>query len=75
MNRRRMASLGLWAALAGAQPGCARQLTNSQVALGAVGVAVVLGAVVLEGAANNCNLRNTCPTRPIAVPDARAGGH
>jgi hypothetical protein len=69
-----MAGLGLWAALAGAQPGCARQLTNSQVALGAVGVAIVLGAIVLDGAATNCNLRSTCPMRPVTVPDARAAG-
>jgi hypothetical protein len=54
---------GLCAALVGAQPGCAHQLTNRDVALGAVAVGVVVGLAVLSGAATNCDLRGTCPTR------------
>jgi hypothetical protein len=72
MNTRRIAGLGLWAALAGAQPACAHQLTNSEVALGAVGVAFIAGVLVLNARQGNCDLRGTCPTPPITVPDARA---
>jgi hypothetical protein len=74
MNMRRIAGFGLWAALAGAQPGCARQLTNSEVALGAVSVAFIAGVMVLNARQGNCDLRGTCPAPPIAGPDARAPG-
>ena len=74
MIMRRIAGVGLWAALAGAQPGCARQLTNSEVALGAVSVAFVTGVMVLNARQGYCDRRGTCPTPPISGPDAPAPG-
>lgn len=77
MLKRWIAGFGLCAALLGAQPGCAHQMTNSELALDAVGIGLVVGAIVLSSTTTNCNLRNTCPTRdPAAVRSgvARSSG-
>jgi hypothetical protein len=60
----RCAALALCTALA-AQPGCAhQQLTNQQVAAGAVGVVVVVGFLVLMGMAADCERAGQCPKPP-----------
>lgn len=57
----RSAALALSIALA-ASPACAHgQLTNQQVALGAVGVAVVVGAMIVTGMAIDCERTGPCP--------------
>jgi hypothetical protein len=71
MVKRWIAGSGLCGALLGAQPGCAHQMTNSELALDAVAIGLVVGGVVLSDTAINCNLRNTCPTRDPAA--ARSG--
>jgi hypothetical protein len=75
MLKRWIAGFGLCAALLGAQPGCAHQMTNSEFALGAVTVGLVVGAAVLSGTTTNCNLQSPCPTRdPAAVRSGIATG-
>lgn len=60
----RCAALALCVALA-TQPGCAhRQLTNQQVAAGAVGVVAVVGLLVLLGMASDCDRSGPCPKPP-----------
>jgi hypothetical protein len=71
---RRAAALGL--ALALAASGCGgRQLTNRQVAAGAVGGVAVLGAIVLVSLVTDCEARQggTCgdPDGAPAAPSAR----
>lgn len=58
------AALALGTALA-VQPGCAhRQLTNQQVAVGAISVVVIAGVLVLAGMAADCDRAGQCPKPP-----------
>jgi hypothetical protein len=72
MTLRRLLGFGLCAALAGAQPGCARQLTNSEVALGVTYAAMFAGMIYVGGVASECKFKNTCPTRSSAGDDTQA---
>ena len=58
--KRRIAGLGLCAALLGAQPGCAHQMTNRDFALGAVAIGLVVGSLVLVGVTDYCKGPATC---------------
>lgn len=69
---RRAAALGLALALAGS--GCGgRQLTNRQLAAGAVGVVAVLGVIVLVSLVSDCGARRgERAAIPTATPQPRA---
>jgi hypothetical protein len=61
---RHCVTLALCTALA-LPPGCAhRQLTNQEVAVGVVGVAMVVGVLVLAGMAADCDRAGQCPKPP-----------
>ena len=60
MVKRRIAGLGLCAALLGAQPGCAHQMTNRDLALEATAIGLIVGAMVLAGVTDHCKGPATC---------------
>ena len=62
MPMRRIASLGLCAALLGAQSGCAHQLSDRdrEIAVLAALTGLVVGALVLDGLTDHCKGPATC---------------
>jgi hypothetical protein len=60
-----LASLGLGAALLGAQPGCAQQLNERErgLAVLAVGIGLTVGAAMLEGYGDACGPVCATPSR------------
>jgi hypothetical protein len=68
MLKRRIAGLGLCAALLGPQPGCAHQMTNGDFAVGAVVVGLLVGGLVLGRVTDHCKGPATC-SRPSEASD------
>jgi hypothetical protein len=76
-NRSKRAGLALALALAHGSAGCAhQQLTNADVALGAVVVAAVVGLMMLPSVPcdelrSDCHHATPTPTPPTPAPDVR----
>lgn len=70
MRKPRIAGLGLCAALLGAQPGCAHQMTNRDFAVEAVVIGLVVGSLVLASVTDHCKGPATC-SHPSESSDPR----
>jgi hypothetical protein len=67
MMAKLIAALGLSAML---MSGCAHEVTNKDLAVGAVAVVVLAGIAVADGEQTNCEIRDRCrpPDPTVSVP-------